>query len=335
MGRFLNVGVIQMPVSLDTAENLAYIEQKVGMLMSGAHRPEQILGVECITTMTPEPIPGDLTAFFGGLAKKYGVYLVPGTLCESSPELPAGKYYNTAPIFNPKGELIDCYRKMVPWMPVESNIAPGNRYVVFEIPEKQTKIGVQICYDLCFLEISRNEALLGAEVLLKLTLDSQELYLTSRPIHIARAIENQAFLISANGVGFHRNTHLYGHSIALDPCGRVLWEAGESETIATVTLDLEQVRQARRFGTMYMDHYLQHLREYELPMPFAGRMAHAPLYQTLERMPDETTLPAYEELIRQEGLGELGALHAEDEDVAAIRTHYRDFLEKKRKNGLL
>ncbi len=335
MGRFLNIGIIQMPVSLDTAENLKYIEKRMEMLMSGAHRPELILGVECIASMTPEPIPGKLTAFFGALAKKYGVYLVPGTICESSTELPKGKYYNTAPIFNPKGELIDCYRKMVPWMPVENNIAPGNRYVVFEIPEKQTKIGVQICYDLCFPEISRNETLLGAEVLLKLTLDPQELYLTSRPIHIARAIENQAFLVSANGVGFHRNTHLYGHSIAVDPCGRVLWEAGESETTATVTLDLEQVRQARRFGTMYLDHYLQHWREYELPSPFAGRIAEAPLYETLERMPDTTTLAEYEENIRQEGLGELGRPAAEDTDAVAILYRYHDFLEKKKQEGLL
>lgn len=90
MGRFLNVGVIQMPVSLDTAKNLAYIEQKVGMLMSGAHRPEQILGVECIATMTPEPIPGDLTAFFGGLAKNTACISFPVRSARAARSCPQG-----------------------------------------------------------------------------------------------------------------------------------------------------------------------------------------------------------------------------------------------------
>ena len=96
------------------------------------------------------------------------------------PELPGGQFYNAAPIFGPDGRLIDVYRKMAPYRPAEPAV-PGRRYVVFDIPEKQTKVGVQICYDLNFPEISRNETLMGAEVLVKLTMDPTELYQINKP----------------------------------------------------------------------------------------------------------------------------------------------------------
>ena len=62
--------------------------------------------------------------------------------------------------------------------------------MVFDIPEKKTKVGVQICYDLNFPEISRNETLMGAEVLVKLTMDPQELYKLNEHYHYVRALEN-------------------------------------------------------------------------------------------------------------------------------------------------
>lgn len=326
MSRFLNVGIIQMPVSDDTVTNLEYIEKSVATLMSGCRRPELIVGIECIATLTPDTIPGALTEYFSKIAKKYGVYLIPGTMCEKSAALPEGKYYNTAPIFNTKGELIDCYRKMVPWRPVEDMIEPGNRYVAFDIPEKQTKIGVQICYDLNFPEISRNETLMGAEVLIKLTLDPQELYLLNRPIHFARALENQAYLISTNGVGFHHSASLYGHSMAIDPQGNVLWEAGENPALATVTLDLDLVSRCREYGTLFIEHYLQHVRDYPLPMPFANNIKQAPLFQTLKKIPE--TAVEYDKAMQLEGFSEIGNLVVEEPDIEKINQNLIDFIKK-------
>lgn len=325
MSRFLNVGIIQMPVNDDTVTNLKYIEKSVAALMSGYRRPELIVGVECIATMTPDTIPGALTDYFSKIAKKYNIYFIPGTICEKSPELPEGKYYNTAPIFNTKGELIDSYRKMIPWRPVEDMIEPGNRYVAFDMPEKQTKIGVQICYDLNFPEISRNETLLGAEVLIKLTLDPQELYSLNRPIHFARALENQAYLISTNGVGFHHNARLYGHSMAIDPQGNLLWEAGENESIAIITLDLDFVSRCRIYGTLFIEHYLQHVRDYELPMPFANDIKQAPLFQTLTKIPE--TAKEYDKEMQLKGISEMGNFIVQEPDITAIHQNFIDFIK--------
>ena len=217
---------------------------------------------------------------------------------------------------------------MVPWRPVEDMVEPGNRYVVFDIPEKRTKIGVQICYDLNFPEISRNEALMGAEVLLKLTLDPQELYLLNRPIHFARALENQTFLVSTNGVGFHHSTHLYGHSMVIDPQGNLLWEAGERESAAVITLDLDLVEQCRVYGTMGIEHYIQHVRDYNLPMPFTGHIEQAPLFQTLSKVPK--TLKEYQKEMKIKGISEIGKQIEQQPDISEIEHRFIDFMEKRK-----
>lgn len=328
MGRFLNVGILQMPVSADTAANLAYMEEQIARLMSGVHKPELVVGVECIECFTPEYIPGPMTHYFAEIAKKYEIYFIPGTIYEKSDELPEGMFYNSAPIFNPQGELVDVYRKMAPWRPSEAFAAPGKRYVVFDIPEKQTKVGVQICYDLNFPEISRAEMLMGAEVLVKLTMDPQELYLLNEHIHYARALENQAYLVSTNGVGFYNNCSLYGHSQVIDPQGKLLWEGEQAEAIATVTLDLDLVSRCRRYGTMFLDHYVQHLRDYALPpIPYSDDFAKAPVYKNLPAAP--ANVYEYEADMREIGACRLGKLTEMAPDLEKLERNLREFLGQR------
>ena len=53
---------------------------------------------------------------------------------------------------------------------------------------------------------------MGAEVLVKLTMDPQELYKLNEHYHYVRALENQADLVCTNGTGFFGSHQLYGHS---------------------------------------------------------------------------------------------------------------------------
>lgn len=331
MGRFLNVGIIQMPLSEDTAENLRYLAQKAEALMGGYHRPELVVGVEGgIGFNTPQPIPGPITEYLSKIARKHAVYFIPGTMWESHAGLGEGQFYNSAPVFNPRGELIAVYRKMAPWRPFESRSAPGREYVVFDIPEKDTKIGVQICYDLNFPEISRNETLLGAEVLIKLTEDPEELYLFNKPLHYTRALENQAYLVSTNGAGYFANFAVYGNSLVISPEGKLLWEAGQVETIATVTLDLDLVKRCRDYGTGFLDHYLKHLGQYNFPQPFAGKIGSAPVYHMLSPAPDD--IEAYDTKAREMGFGSLAKRYEndnEDESMEQYRKSLQEFLDKQ------
>lgn len=162
---------------------------------------------------------------------------------------------------------------------------PGREYMVFDIPEKKTKVGVQICYDLNFPEISRNETLMGAEVLVKLTMDPQELYKLNEHYHYVRALKNQAYLVCTNGTGFFGSHHLYGHSQIISPEGHCIWEAGETPTICTMTLDLDLVARCRKYGTNFQDHYLRHLFEYNFPMPYADDFKKAPRYKEIGEGP--------------------------------------------------
>lgn len=73
-------------------------------------------------------------------------------------------------------------------------------------------------------------------------------------------------------------SHYYGKSLIINPEGRLLWEAGHTETIATVTLSLDLVNQCREYGTIFMDHYIKHLKQYNFPMPYSSKISEAPVY---------------------------------------------------------
>jgi len=165
---------------------------------------------------------------------------------------------------------------------------------------------------------------MGAEVLVKLTLDPQELYGLNKNVHFTRALENQAYLVSTNAVGFFNGAHLYGNSLVVNPEGHLLWEAGQTESVCTVTLDLDLVKRTREYGTIFMDHYLQHLRDYNFPMPYADDVTKAPLFETLRRTP--TNIDKYEEDVKQIGVCEIGNKNQMDIDFEQLEKNLAEFL---------
>jgi hypothetical protein len=163
-------------------------------------------------------------------------------------------------------------------------------------------------------------------VLVKLTMDPEELYHLNKPVHFTRALENQAFLVSTNGVGTFGGTNLYGNSLVINPEGQLLWEGGAAETVATVTLDLDLVSRSREYGTIFMDHYLQHLGEFAFPMPFAGNIGEAPLFKSLAKAP--RNVDEYEKQVQKVGLLEIGKSRVDTLDVAKLEKNLELFLNK-------
>lgn len=253
---------------------------------------------------------------------------IAGTMYEIDPSLPEGRFYNTAVVFNPEGKLIGKYRKMAPWRPGEDAAEPGKEYLVFDIPERDTKVGVQICYDMNFPEISRNETLMGAEVLVKLTMDPQELFKLNQHIHYARALENQAYMVCTNGTGYFGGTHLYGHSQVITPEGNCIWEAEQEETVCVVTLDLDLVDRCRKYGTIFMDHYMKHLFEYNFPMPYADDFRKAPLFEKLGTAPRNAE--EYDDNIRKITGEPIGRRAEEVLPIDEWQKKLDDFLAKRK-----
>jgi len=145
MNRYLNVGLMQYSIAKDTKENLKIIEENVHILMNGLNRPEIILGPELgLGFSSNDTVPGKITEALGAIAREYNIYLLAGSMKETVEIDGRTIVYNTLPILGPDGTLIDKYRKICPYYPVESATTPGDRYVLFEIKEKKIKIGVMI-----------------------------------------------------------------------------------------------------------------------------------------------------------------------------------------------
>jgi formamidase len=187
------------------------------------------------------PIPGPLTERLCDLARTLGVWLVPGTLYERGDD---GRFYNTAIAISPAGEIVAKYRKIFPWRPWEKS-APGNEFTVFDIPNVG-RIGLMICYDGWFPEVPRNLAWMGAEVILHpsatTTVDRPQELILAR----ASAIVNQLYLVNVNASGRPG----MGLTIAADPEGRVLYQAGENDEIIPLTFNLDVVSQVREVGSV-------------------------------------------------------------------------------------
>lgn len=109
-------------------------------------------------------------------------------------------------------------------------------------------VGLAICYDLRFPTLFRLQALAGAFVLTAPACFTQE---TGKAhwhiLQRARAIENAAFMISAAQGGIHEDgRHSYGHSLVVDPWGRIVQELEHAEPgFLLAEIDLTEVEQAR------------------------------------------------------------------------------------------
>lgn len=115
------------------------------------------------------------------------------------------------------------------------------------------RLGIEICYDLRFPELSRKLALDGAEILIFSALwpvpriDHWSLLLRSR------AIENQLFVMGCNGCGMEGNTRYGGASAIISPFGKPLAEAGDREEVILATLDFAEMRDFRRHIPCFSD----------------------------------------------------------------------------------
>jgi predicted amidohydrolase len=188
-----------------------------------------------------EPLGGPLCSEVAGLAGELNVWLVPGTILERAE---TGVIHNTMVVFSPAGELAASYRKVFPWRPVET-CEPGAEFVTVPIGEAGT-VGLTVCYDAWFPEVSRQLSWMGAQLLLNVVLTptadrAQEFVLAQ-----ANAIVNQVFVASVNAAAPRGQ----GRSLLVDPQGRILAAAvGAEPTVLATTIDLDEVRRTRENGT--------------------------------------------------------------------------------------
>lgn len=168
-----------------------------------------------------ETIPGQSTNILEKLAVKTGTYIVFG-LPELSDKTQA-TIYNAAVLVGPDG-LIGKYRKM--YLPTHSvfeekrYFRPGYQTALFET--ELGKIGLIICYDVFFPEVSRLTRLKGAQLIVCISASPATRRAFFETLTVARAIENTAFLAYVNLVGIEDGLQFWGGSRLIGPNGRVL-----------------------------------------------------------------------------------------------------------------
>lgn len=183
-----------------------------------------------------------------GLAAEHGLF-VGGSLLE----VRGGRYYNCFALYGPDGVLCGAYRKvhLFRLMDEEKYLAPGEETVCLDLPWGST--GLAICYDLRFPELFRGYALAGARLMLIPAEWPHPRREHWRTLLRARAIENQCFVAACNRVGATGNATFFGSSAVIDPWGETLVEAGEVETLLTVTIDTALVDSVRRRIPVFED----------------------------------------------------------------------------------
>jgi omega-amidase len=174
-------------------------------------------------------------------------------LVGSLPEAEGDKVYNTSYVVDTNGEVSGKYRKIH----LFSLTAEHDYFERGQVPvvcdTSLGRLGIEICYDLRFPELSRRLALDGAEVLCfsalwpVVRIDHWSLLLRSR------AVENQLFVIACNGCGMEGNTQYGGASAIVSPTGKLLAESSPGEDIIIARLNFGDMLDFRRHIPCFSD----------------------------------------------------------------------------------
>lgn len=194
---------------------------------------------------------GDTYKMLAQEAKKGQIVIVGGSVPEKDEY---GNIFNTSFIFDEKGCLLGRHRKVHLFdvdikegtaFTESSILSPGQDMTI--IKTANLVMGIGICYDIRFPELSRLMTLAGAQLLIFPAVFG----MTTGPMHWellmrSRAVDNQVFVVGAapaklNGAPYQA----YGHSAVVDPWGKIISMAGSEETMLIVEMDLDLINEVR------------------------------------------------------------------------------------------
>jgi len=221
--------------------------------------PAQVAGVPDIVVTTPPARDGRVHPAILVAARELGLWVVGGTLPLSAmPQEAGARVYNSTLVYSPQGDCVARYDKIHLFRfdngresyDESRALLRGSQPVTFDLPSRdghRWRLGLSVCYDLRFPELYRSYARAGAELLLAPSAFTH----TTGQAHWdlllrSRAVENLAFVLAAAQGGLHENgRRTWGHSMLVDPWGRVLAEQAEGEAVVVAELDAALLLQCR------------------------------------------------------------------------------------------
>ncbi|HXV73393.1 MAG TPA: carbon-nitrogen hydrolase family protein [Sphingomonadales bacterium] len=257
----LTVGLVQMCSTNVVAQNIAAASRLIRKAHArGAHfvlTPEmtglfESRRAKILALAKPERTDPALKAL-RALARELRIWLLIGSLPVQAGQ---GKLFNRSYLAAPSGKIAARYDKIHMF---DVNLSSGQVYresktyragkkaAVAKMPF--AKAGLSVCYDLRFPHLYRALAQKGADILCVPSAFTAPTGKAHWEVLLrARAIENGAFVLAPAQAGRHADGRgTYGHSLIVDPWGRVMADAGaKREAVITATLDLSAAAAARR-----------------------------------------------------------------------------------------
>jgi predicted amidohydrolase len=191
-----------------------------------------------------ETTNGEFVSSIANAAKENSIFVV-GTFYEKSNK--KNRVYDTAFLVSKSGKILSLYRKIHLYNALgfkESKKLIAGSKITRPAKTSLGKLGMMICYDLRFPEMSRILATSGSEVLIAPSAwvkgkRKEEHWIT---INKTRAIENGCYVIAPDQVG-----NIYcGRSIVVDPYGKILLDMKKSQGIGIVNISLDELKKTRR-----------------------------------------------------------------------------------------
>lgn len=191
-----------------------------------------------------ETINGNFVSSIAQAAKENKIQVV-GSFYEKSKK--KDRVYDTSFVIDKNGKVISTYRKIHLYDALgfrESDKMASGSKIAKPVKTSVGKIGMMICYDLRFPEMSRSLAIAGSEVLVAPSAwvkgnMKEEHWFT---INKTRAIENGCYVVAPDQVG-----NIYcGRSVVVDPYGKILLDMKKKQGIGYATIDLKKVKDTRK-----------------------------------------------------------------------------------------
>lgn len=253
----IKIAAIQMSTVADKMENVRTVKTYLEKIKD--ENPDFVILPEmfCCPYQTEnfpiyaEKEGGPVWQQLSGYAKQYGIYLIGGSMPEKDAE---GNVYNTSYIFDREGKQIGKHRKVHLFdidvkggqtFKESDTLTAGDSDTVFDT--EFGKIGVMLCFDIRFPELSRMMVNDGAKVIFVPAAFS----MTTGPAHWelsfrTRALDNQIYMVGcAPARDVSAGYISWGHSIVTDPWGRVTGMLDENEGILLAELDMDYEEQVR------------------------------------------------------------------------------------------
>ena len=170
------------------------------------------------------------------IAKEKNIKII-GTV----PWLENGKLYNRSLFISNSGKIEHYYNKIHLFKPLNEDkyFTEGNKITIIKEPVISA---LTICYDLRFPELFRKLILQDVKIIFLSAQWPLSRINHWKVLNIARAIENQIFIVSCNRTGNSLNIDFGGNSMIVAPDGQIIKQLGNNEQIFTCNIDLYEIK---------------------------------------------------------------------------------------------